>query len=49
MKKKLLIIKKFGGTSLSNIDKIKKNIRAKYTVATELFFAANEPNFNAGE
>ena len=24
MKKKLLIIKKFGGTSLSNIDKIKK-------------------------
>jgi hypothetical protein len=29
--------------------KIKKNIRAKYTAATELFFAANEPNFNAGE
>ena len=30
-------------------EEIKKNIRAKYTVATELLFAANEPNFNAGE
>ena len=28
---------------------IKENIWNEYTVATELFFAANEPNFSAGE